>query len=68
MDKKFCENLKAARKEAGLTQKQVANFLGVVESCYANWEQGRSEPNVQMIRELLKVLDVDADTLINGDE
>lgn len=52
----------------GLTQKQVANFLGVVESCYANWEQGRSEPNVQMIRELLKVLDVDADTLINGDE
>ena len=46
MDAKFCENLKNARKDAGLTQKQVAEVLNVVESCYANLEQGRTEPNV----------------------
>lgn len=40
MDKIFCDNLKYLRKDIGLTQKQVAEKLGVVESCYANWEQG----------------------------
>lgn len=66
MDKQFCENLKNARKGCGLTQKQIAITLGVVESCYANWEQGRTEPNVEMIRKLCVIFDVSADELING--
>lgn len=66
MDKQFCENLKDARKASGLTQKQVANMLGVVESCYANWEQGRTEPNIDMLRKLLTIFHVTADELING--
>lgn len=65
MDKIFCENLKNARKESGLTQKQVANALGVVESCYANWEQGRTEPNIEMLRKLCAIFDVNVDELIN---
>ncbi|MBQ3115946.1 MAG: helix-turn-helix transcriptional regulator [Clostridia bacterium] len=64
MDKKFCENLKGARKGVGLTQKQVAEKLGVVESCYANWEQGRTEPNVDMLRKLAEIFDVSIDELI----
>ena len=66
MDKIFCQNLKAARMEAGMTQRQVAEKLSVVESCYANWEQGRTEPNIAMIRRLCEVLDISADELING--
>lgn len=65
MDKKFCNNLKCVRKQLGLTQKQVAEKLGVVESCYANWEQGRTEPNVEMLRCLGKLFDVSIDDLIN---
>ena len=66
MDAKFCKNLKNARLEAGLTQKQVALRLGVVESCYANWEQGRTEPNLEMLRQLGEILDISLDELING--
>ena len=66
MDKLFCENLKNIRKENGLTQKCVAQELGVVESCYANWEQGRTEPNVDMLRKLSIVFKVSLDELING--
>lgn len=40
--------------------------MGVVESCYANWEQGRTEPNVEMLRQLCVIFDVSADELING--
>ena len=67
MDKKFCQNLKEVRKQCGLTQKQVALSLDVVESCYANWEQGRTEPNVDMLRKLGKLFSVSIDDLINGE-
>lgn len=66
MDKKFCQNLKDARKQNGLTQKQVALALNVVESCYANWEQGRTEPNIEMLRKLSVLLNIGIDELING--
>ncbi len=65
MDKVFCKNLKDARKQSGLTQKQVADVLNVVESCYANWEQGRTEPNIEMLRRLGKIFNVSLDELIN---
>ena len=66
MDIKFCQNLKEVRKACGLTQKQVAKELDVVESCYANWEQGRTEPNVDMLRKLGVIFKVSVDDLING--
>ncbi|MBE5730649.1 MAG: helix-turn-helix transcriptional regulator [Clostridiales bacterium] len=67
MDTKFCKNLKEARKISGLTQKQVAYELKVVESCYANWEQGRTEPSIDMLRKLCVLFSVSIDDLINGD-
>ena len=66
MDKKFCQNLKDTRKLCNLTQRQVAEILGVVESCYANWEQGRTEPNIEMLRKLGEIFKISIDDLING--
>ena len=66
MDKNFCQNLKDSRKLCNLTQRQVAEALGVVESCYANWEQGRTEPNIEMLRKLGSIFNVSIDDLING--
>lgn len=66
MDIKFCQNLKDARKLCNLTQRQVAENLGVVESCYANWEQGRTEPNIEMLRKLSEIFKINIDDLING--
>ncbi len=64
MDKTFCENLKLARKAVGLTQKQVAEKLNVVESCYANWEQGRTEPSITALKLLCKIFNVSLDDLL----
>lgn len=50
-----------------MTQKQVALRLGVVESCYANWEQGRTEPSVTALRQICHILSVTADELLNGE-
>lgn len=67
MDLQFCKNLRSARLEQELTQKQVAQKLGVVESCYASWEQGRTEPNLEMLRKLSSLLHVKVDELLNDD-
>ena len=66
MDKIFCQNLRSARIEVNMTQKQVAAKLNVVESCYANWEQGRTEPNIAMLRKLCNIFDISLDELVNG--
>ena len=66
MDKIFCQNLKSARLESTMTQKQVAEKLNVVESCYANWEQGRTEPNIAMLRKLCELFEITLDELVNG--
>lgn len=66
MDELFCKNLKETRKSCGMTQKQVAEKLGVVESCYANWEQGRTEPSIEMLRKLSEIFSVSIDDLIIG--
>ena len=63
MDTKFRANLKAVRKEKNLTQRQVAEQLGVVESCYANWEQGRTEPDISTLRRLSLIFEVSIDYL-----
>ena len=65
MEFDFASNLKSIRKESGLTQKQVAMQLGVVESCYANWEQGRTEPNIDMLRKLSRIFGVSLNELLN---
>ena len=67
MDKIFCDNLKNARKFCNLTQKQVAEQLGVVESCYANWEQGRTEPSIEMLRKIALIFKITPNDLIIED-
>jgi transcriptional regulator with XRE-family HTH domain len=45
----FSENLKALRMANELTQDQVATYLGVMRSAYANYESGtRNMPLAQM--------------------
>ncbi|MCL2751459.1 MAG: helix-turn-helix domain-containing protein [Firmicutes bacterium] len=64
MNTVFCQKLREARKDKNLTQKQVATILNVVESCYANWEQGRSEPGITALQNLCGIFDVSADFLL----
>ena len=46
---KFIGNLTAARKSRGLTQKQVAEALGVSDRTYSKWETGETEPGIELI-------------------
>lgn len=61
----FSQRLKDIRKEKGLSQNAVANKLGYAVSTYANWEQGRTEPSVYDIFNLLWVFEIEANELFD---
>ena len=60
----FSERLKSIRIECGMTQKNVYTKLNVSANCYASYEQGRTEPNIEMIKQLCSIFDVSADYLL----
>lgn len=64
MGENFNENLKNARLKKGLSQKDVAEKIGVAKSTYSLYESGSREPNVQTIKKISDILDVSADDLL----
>lgn len=61
----FKTRLKEIREEQDLSQKTVAEKLGVAVSTYANWEQGRTEPSIFDIYNLLWVYEIEANELFD---
>lgn len=58
------ENIKSARKNAGLTQKQLADAIGVYQKDISRWEKGERTPAAESIKELCQTLHVSADDLL----
>ena len=54
--KTFSARLRQARKEAGLTQIQLADELGIKHSSYNAFETARNEPNISILIPLSKRL------------
>ena len=57
------EGLKRARKEAGLTQAQLAEKYGVHIKTVMNWEQGIAEPSLGTLMDLTEIYHCDLDYL-----
>ncbi|MGI8314906.1 helix-turn-helix domain-containing protein [Halobacillus mangrovi] len=58
------KRLKELRKAHKLSQKQVSEILGISESGYGYYEQGRNEPSIEMIKKLANKYDVSTDYLL----
>lgn len=53
----FHENLKALRKDRGLSQEELAVRLNVVRQTISKWEKGLSVPDAAMLIRLAEVLE-----------
>ncbi|GHN43047.1 helix-turn-helix domain-containing protein [Lactobacillus delbrueckii] len=51
--------IKAARVNAGLTQRQAAKKLGIAYQTLSNYESGASVPRVDMIEKMAKTYRID---------
>jgi transcriptional regulator with XRE-family HTH domain len=47
--------LKQYREKKGLTMRQVADKLGVTESCYCLYENGKRKPSFEVLVKLAKI-------------
>ena len=52
----FGEIIRNARKSLGLTQRQLAEKIGVSNTSISNWEKGLSRPDADLIQKLCDVL------------
>ncbi len=53
----FSNKMKKLRIANGLTQKQLADSLNVSQNAVYNWENGKREPSIDMIKKIAKVFD-----------
>ena len=64
----FSERLKASRKEAGLTQVELAEILKVSNGTIGMWETGKREPKFEAMVHLSKTLNKSVDYLLGLSE
>lgn len=60
----FPDKLKAARKEAGYTQKQVEILVGIQQAALSSYETGRTQPDIETLGKLADFYCVSCDWLI----
>ena len=57
-------NLKTRRKEAGLTQQELAAQLCVHQTAVAGWENGRAQPSIEKLLKLAEIFGCTVDELL----
>lgn len=64
----LADKLKEARKNAGLTQIELAEKLCVSRQAITKWETGKGIPDVDNLKVISKVLNVSIDFLLDDEE
>lgn len=64
----FSERLKNLRKQAHLTQIDVAEKLGISQPAYASWERGAKKPTQDNLVKIAQVLNVSIDYLVGNSD
>ena len=64
MENNLASNIRAFRKERGLTQEKLAEAFGVTVGAVHKWEAGMSVPDLSLILEMADFFDTSLDVLI----
>ena len=60
----IAENIIRLRHERKITQKELADFIGVTKASVSKWESGRSIPDVLLLPQIAAFFDVTVDELM----
>lgn len=67
MELKLKDNIRACRRQLGLTQEQLAEAMGVTVGAVSKWESGQSNPDLTLIPELADFFETSVDVLLGYD-
>lgn len=62
----YGRSFKYYRQNAGLTQKEAAELIGVKDYQLGNYETNRSQPNLDVLKKMSKVYHVSIDKMIGN--
>ncbi len=60
------ENIIYYRKQIGLSQEKLSEYIGVSRQAVTKWENGISKPSTKNLIQLAKLFNVDVNTLLNN--
>ncbi len=60
----IARTLIAKRSEKGITQEELANFMGVSKASVSKWEKGHSYPDITFLPQLAAYFDISLDELM----
>lgn len=63
----FATQLRQARKRKKMTQKELAEAVGIRHNTVSNWEAGRNQPDSDTVRALCAALEVDSNYFFETD-
>jgi transcriptional regulator with XRE-family HTH domain len=66
--KKIGEYIQLKRKQAGLTQVQLGDALGITSKAVSKWETGVAIPDISLFSELTKILNITVEELLQGED
>lgn len=64
----FAEKLRSTRKKAGLTQREIADKLGITYQSYGQYERGVRKPKYETIQKISNALGCDISSLLTPAE
>ncbi|WP_025679320.1 helix-turn-helix domain-containing protein [Paenibacillus polymyxa] len=64
MKEKLARNISIYRKERGLTQEELAKILGLSFQAVSKWENGYTMPDISLLPQLSRTLEVSIDKLL----
>lgn len=60
--------IQLCRKEKGMTQKDLADRIGVSDKTISKWENGNSVPDTEILTSLCQSLDISVNELLSGEK
>ena len=60
----LAENMVELRRKKGVTQEELAEFIGVTKASVSKWENGQSMPDIILLPQLAAYYDVSVDALL----
>ena len=66
--KKIGMFIASSQKEKNMTQKELADRIGVTDKAVSRWETGRGFPDVSILKSLSEVLGMSITEIVNGEK
>ena len=60
--------IKEIRKDNNLTQKELADKLGVTFQAVSKWENGKNIPDIAILKQISEMFNINIDNILNGEK